>query len=130
MSDLQGLDPLQFGGLDEAERRTACEDGSCESHTTRSPVLRDVSDSVRPLDGNLGLPRVGTLVRVQWRDAWFELDWDDETAARDDYLVHTVGFVIKNTDKFVHIAAEMLPDDGFRGVTAIPVTEITNWKEL
>lgn len=90
-------------------------------------ALPDVRHHLQPADRPMALPRVGALVRVQWRDAWFEFDGPEE---KDDYLVHTVGFVVKDGPRFLHIASEMLPDDGWRAVTAIPLECITNWKEL
>lgn len=92
-------------------------------------VLPGLRDQLRPHDGALVVPRVGAIVRLQWRDAYFEVDEPEEE--RDDYLVYTFGEVIKITDKFLHIASEVLPEyDGHRAITAIPLTEITNWKEL
>lgn len=61
------------------------------------------------------------LVLVTWRDAWFDFDGDDASEGRSDYLVTTVGFVLKDGPRFLSIAQEILPDgDGFRAVTHIP----------
>ena len=57
---------------------------------------------------------------VVWRDAWF--DFDDPEEHRDDYLVSTVGYIVRENDRFLSIAQEVLPDgDGYRAVTHIPV---------
>ena len=64
----------------------------------------------------------GTPVIVTWRDANFVLDYEEPPK---DYLVRTVGFVVKVTTKFLGIAAEELPDeDGWRAVTWIPISTI------
>lgn len=61
------------------------------------------------------------LVLVTWRDAWFDFDQADDDDERPDYLVRTVGFVVREGARFVSIAQELLPDgDGFRAVTHIP----------
>jgi hypothetical protein len=65
------------------------------------------------------------LVLVTWRDAWFGFDAADPEDARPDYLVHTVGFLVREGPRFVSIAQEILPDgDGFRAVTHIPVAVV------
>ena len=61
------------------------------------------------------------LVLVTWRDAWFDFDQSPDEDERADYLVRTVGFVVREGPRFVSIAQEILPDgDGFRAVTHIP----------
>jgi hypothetical protein len=61
------------------------------------------------------------LVLVTWRDAWFDFDQALDEDERPDYLVRTVGFVVREGPRFVSIAQELLPDDdGFRAVTHIP----------
>ncbi len=65
------------------------------------------------------------LVLVTWRDAWFDLDEADADEARSDYLVATVGFLVRHGPRFVSIAQEILPDgDGFRAITHIPVSVV------
>lgn len=61
------------------------------------------------------------LVMVTWRDAYFDFDAPDEGDEREDYLVHTVGYLVGEDAKFIHVAAELLPDgDGYRAITHIP----------
>lgn len=61
------------------------------------------------------------LVLARWRDAWFDFDEPDPEDTREDYLVTTVGFLVRETPRFVSLAQELLPDgDGFRAVTHIP----------
>jgi hypothetical protein len=51
-------------------------------------------------------------------DAYFELD---EEEPKDEFLVQTVGWVIRETPKWVSVASELLPnDEGHRAVTHIP----------
>lgn len=61
------------------------------------------------------------LVLVTWRDAWFDADQQDTKDWRADYLVHTVGYLVREEKGIVSIASEVLPQgDGFRAVTHIP----------
>ena len=80
--------------------------------------------AVEPLESvpdRLGCP----LVLVTWRDAWFDFDEPDPEDARADYLVSTVGFLVRQGPRFVSVAQEILPDgDGFRAVTHIPVAVV------
>jgi hypothetical protein len=65
------------------------------------------------------------LVLVTWRDAWFDFDEVDPEDARSDYLVTTVGFLVRQGPRFLSIAQEVLPDgDGYRAVTHIPVSVV------
>jgi hypothetical protein len=65
------------------------------------------------------------LVLVTWRDAWFDFDEPDPEDARADYLVNTVGYLVRSGPRFVSVAQEVLPDgDGFRAVTHIPVAVV------
>lgn len=58
-------------------------------------------------------------IRVLWRDAYF--DFDGDGASRDDYLVTSVGFLVNDGERFLTIAAEVLPDgDGYRAISHIP----------
>jgi hypothetical protein len=65
------------------------------------------------------------VVLVTWRDAWFDFDEPDPEDARTDYLVSTVGFLVRQGPRFVSVAQEVLPEgDGFRAVTHIPVAVV------
>ena len=65
------------------------------------------------------------LVLVTWRDAWFDFDEPDPEDVRADYLVSTVGFLVRQGPRFVSVAQEILPDgDGFRAVTHIPTAVV------
>jgi len=103
-------------------------------------------------DGSMGLPEPETpvspeeeygtaaeiapshpLVLVRWQDAWFDPDQQDPEDWRSDYLVQTVGFVVRQEPDLVSIAQELLPEgDGYRAVTHIPrgmivtMTPLTN----
>jgi hypothetical protein len=71
------------------------------------------------------------LVLVTWRDAWFDFDEPDPQDARADYLVSTVGFLVRQGPRFVSVAQEILPDgDGFRAVTHIPVAVVETISSL
>lgn len=69
------------------------------------------------------------VILVRWHDAWFDVDHEAEQ--RDDYLVETVGFRIAVDDRYLHVAAERLPDgEGWRAITHIPVVVIDEVVEL
>lgn len=71
------------------------------------------------------------LVLVIWRDAWFDFEESDADDARSDYLVTTVGFLVRRGPRFVSIAQEILPDgDGFRAITHIPVAVVETMSTL
>ncbi|MGH7541667.1 MAG: hypothetical protein ACRELC_11770 [Gemmatimonadota bacterium] len=73
-------------------------------------------------DAATDLGQGSPLVMVTWRDAWFEFEEADPDDARSDYLVTTVGFLVRQGSRFVSVAQEILPDgDGFRAVTHIPL---------
>ena len=78
-----------------------------------------------PAEGPGGAPAAAggrpPLVVITWRDAWFDFDQDGDEEARADYLVTTVGFVVRDGPRFLSVAQEVLPDgDGYRAVTHIP----------
>jgi len=82
------------------------------------------SQEVGPAE-SLSDPPEFPLVLVTWRDAWFDFDEPDPEDARADYLVSTVGFLVRRGPRFVSVAQEVLPDgDGFRAVTHIPVAVV------
>ncbi|HEY1330931.1 MAG TPA: hypothetical protein VGH10_05585 [Actinomycetota bacterium] len=61
------------------------------------------------------------LVLVVWHDAWFDPEQQTPDDWRADYVVRTVGFLVRRSPRVVSIAQELLPDDdGFRAVTHIP----------
>lgn len=61
------------------------------------------------------------LVLVRWRDAWFDTDQQDTKEWRTEYVVHSVGYLVREEKGIVSVAAEVLPEgDGFRAVTHIP----------
>ena len=60
---------------------------------------------------------------MTWHDAWFDFDQAEPDDFRADYVVRTVGFLVREGPRFVSIAQEILPDgEGFRAVTHIPVS--------
>ncbi len=62
-----------------------------------------------------------SAVLVLWQDAWFDSDQCGENEWRDEYLVSTVGFIVRETDTVLSVAMERLPEeDGYRAVTHIP----------
>lgn len=70
------------------------------------------------------------VLRVSWRDAFFDYDAHDASEIRPDYLVQTVGFLLADGPKFVSLAAEILPNgDGFRAITHIP-TKLVKTREV
>lgn len=70
------------------------------------------------------------IVRVTWRDAWFDND-GDQRDWRSEYLVTTVGFLVRDMPEVVSVAAEHLPGgDGFKAITHIPRAVIAELEVL
>jgi hypothetical protein len=97
-------------------------------------VRVDGFDRLDPLEAARVDPILGTLpllepefpqyplAVVEWHDAWFDLDLESPDCCRQDYLVHTVGFLVNEGPRFVSLAQEILPDgEGLRAVTHIPL---------
>ena len=97
-------------------------------------VRADGFDRLDPLEAARAEPTVGPLpvpepefphyplALVEWHDAWFDLDLESPDGCRQDYLVHTVGFLVSEGPRFVSLAQEILPDgEGLRAVTHIPL---------
>jgi hypothetical protein len=71
------------------------------------------------------------LVLVEWHDAWFDADQSEPDDVRADYLVRTLGFLVREGPRFLSIAHEVLPDDdGFRAVTHIPLAIVERITDL
>jgi hypothetical protein len=89
-----------------------------------TPAIGPAERLAEPLEGPTEPPEF-PLVVVTWRDAWFDFDEPDPEDMRGDYLVTTVGFLVRQGPRFVSIAQEILPeDDGFRAVTHIPTAVV------
>ena len=70
------------------------------------------------------------LVLVRWHDAWFDADVP-EGGYRSDYLVQTVGWLVRQDETWTSIAAELLPDDdGVRAITHIRKSSIVDVTDL
>lgn len=62
---------------------------------------------------------------IEWRDAFHDAEQTSPEDWRADYIVRTVGWILREDELFVHLAAEVLPDnDGYRGTSHIPVPMI------
>ena len=71
------------------------------------------------------------LVLCLWHDAFFDFQESDPEDCRDDYVVRTVGYLVKEGPRFLSIAQELLPDeDGFRAVTHIPRSIVESITQL
>jgi hypothetical protein len=71
------------------------------------------------------------LVAVTWTDAWFDFDQAEDEEPRAEYLVTTVGFLVRNGPRFVSVAQELLPEgDGFRAITHIPLAVVDSISTL
>jgi hypothetical protein len=65
------------------------------------------------------------IVCVTWCDAWSEAEQFESSDAHSDYIVRTVGYLVRQGPRFVSVAQEILPHgDGFRAVTHIPVSVV------
>ncbi len=93
-------------------------------------LVAPVEDLAEPTESLPERPEF-PLVLVTWRDAWFDFDEPDPEDARADYLVSTVGFLVRQGERFVSVAQEVLPDgDGFRAVTHIPTAVVEKITQL
>ena len=71
------------------------------------------------------------LVLCLWHDAFFDFQATDLDDCRDDYIVRTVGYLVKEGPRFVSIAQELLPDqEGFRALTHIPLSIVESITQL
>ena len=71
------------------------------------------------------------LVIIRWRDAYFDFDAHDTERSREDYIVTTVGHLIRQDSLFVTLAGEVLPDgDGYRALSHIPRAVIVEQRTL
>lgn len=94
------------------------------------PAIRPAENLAEPIGAPADPPEF-PLVLVTWRDAWFDFDEPDPEDARADYLVSTVGFLVRQGPRFVSVAQEVLPDgDGFRAVTHIPTAIVQSISQL
>jgi hypothetical protein len=67
-------------------------------------------------------------VRVDWRDASFELE--GSSTPPEEYLVETFGWIVAENTRFLTVASERLPDDGIRAVTYIPKVNVERIQDL
>jgi hypothetical protein len=80
-----------------------------------------IPDEGRATSTSRAVPGRPPLVLVEWQDAWFEGERESIEDAPEDYLVRTVGFLVRMGGRVLSVAQELLPDgDGFRAVTHIP----------
>jgi hypothetical protein len=97
-------------------------------------VRADGFDRLDPLGAASADPTIAPLPLLEpelpqypWRwsngtTPWFDLDLESPDGCRQDYLVHTVGFLVSEGPRFVSLAQEVLPDgEGLRAVTHIPL---------
>lgn len=74
------------------------------------------------------------LVYLQWCDAfeytdgWLGLEEVRESAKSQDWLVHSVGWLIEDTKQYVLIASAWNQDGSFSGVLKIPTTWVKRRK--
>jgi len=59
------------------------------------------------------------LVLVRWRDAWFDFE-AGSSGWPDEYIVQTVGYLVRDTEDIVSVAQEALANGDWRAVTHIP----------
>lgn len=59
------------------------------------------------------------LVLVRWRDAFFDFETGDR-GWPDDFIVQTVGYLVRDDDTWLSLAQEALASGDWRAVTHIP----------
>jgi len=65
------------------------------------------------------------MVAVTWTDAY-----QDDEATSHAFPVTTIGFVTERNAEWLSIAAEQVPDGGWRAVTHIPIGAVRTVKTL
>lgn len=60
------------------------------------------------------------VVECVWTDAWGDTDQHSPEIWRENFPVHSVGFLVRDEEAVVSLAAEILPDGDYRGVLHIP----------
>lgn len=60
------------------------------------------------------------LVCVRWRDAWFDFEAGGDGGWREEFIVQTVGFLVRDDENVVSLAQESLSSGDWRAVTHIP----------
>lgn len=104
-------------GAMRSEDGTVAKAPAVEGHEPETPKPEDRVHEHRIHTHPRGSLR---LVLVRWHDAWFDLE-QPTGGWRDDYLVQTVGFLVREGPDVISVAQELLPwRDGFRAVTHIP----------
>lgn len=67
---------------------------------------------------------------VVWTDAWFD---HDESAPEDwtpNFVVTSIGFLVRDGAEVLSLAHEVLPDGQYRAVTHIPRSLVVSTTEL
>lgn len=73
------------------------------------------------------------IVKITWKDAWYDADYVDESDFADEFVIETVGFLVRRGEHAISIATERQPEEGkarWRGVTHIPWPMVVSVEEL
>lgn len=70
------------------------------------------------------------IVEVEWDDAYCEPSEMAADDLRGELLVHTVGYLVREDDRSVYVAAEAVDGGGYRSTTRIPRAMVREVREL
>lgn len=70
------------------------------------------------------------IFEVVWSDAWFDRDESEPSQWLDKYLVHSIGFLVRDDELVLSLAGEILPDGQYRSVTHVPRNMVVSAKEV
>ena len=67
---------------------------------------------------------------VRWRDAFFDEGQLSREDFRDDFVVRSLGFLVRDDANILSLAQELLPDGEYRAVTHIPRQLVVSCRRL
>lgn len=71
------------------------------------------------------------IVEILWRDAFGSSSWNDVTDHEDEFLVHTIGYLLWESKDYIGTGASIVPEHGSTAnTTHIPKGCIVSMKFL
>ncbi len=69
------------------------------------------------------------IFEVIYTDVWFDPD-TSEPPWPPNYVVHAVGFLVRDEEEVLSLAGEITQDGGYKAVTHIPTRLVVSRKEV
>jgi hypothetical protein len=83
------------------------------------------SSWTRTADVHEALP----IVECIYQDVWFDPD-TSEPPWPPNYVVHAVGFLVRDEENVLSLASEITQDGGYKAVTHVPRKLVVSCREL